>query len=164
MCKWIMAALVVAVVSAPVALAGEQVIRLSEPVKATETHEDFGAELPEAAAMHSLGEAISQLDDLDGRSVLIEAEIQQVCQKKGCFFIARDGQAVARVRFKDYGFFIPTDSAGKTVQLAGSLERVEVTPEQAAHFAEDLGDDAEAAPMADFEYQITATAVRIPRV
>ena len=103
------------------------------------------------------------LDDLAGQSVLIETEIQQVCQKKGCFFIARDGQAVARVRFKDYGFFIPTDSAGKTVKLAGTLRRVELTPEQAAHFAEDLGQAPDASPMADFEYQIMATAVRIPK-
>jgi len=145
------------------ALAEDEVVRLSEPVNATETHEDFGAVLPESETLHSLQEAISQLDELAGQSVVIEAEIQQVCQKKGCFFIARDGEATARVRFQDYGFFIPTDSAGKTVRLAGTLERVELTPEQAAHFAEDLGRESEAGQMADFEYQIMATAVRIPR-
>ena len=148
---------------APAALADDSVVRLSEPVNETATHEDFGALLPEGKAQHSLGEAISNLDDLAGQSVLIETEIQQVCQKKGCFFIARDGQAVARVRFKDYGFFIPTDSAGKTVKLAGTLARVELAPEQAAHFAEDLGQAPEAAPRANFEYQIMATAVRIPK-
>ena len=148
---------------APAALADDSVVRLSEPVNETETYEDFGALLPESEALHSLDEAISRLDDLAGQSVLIETEIQQVCQKKGCFFIARDGQAVARVRFQDYGFFIPTDSAGKTVKLAGTLRRVELTPEQAAHFAEDLGQPPDASPMADFEYQIMATAVRIPK-
>ncbi|MBL37290.1 MAG: DUF4920 domain-containing protein [Xanthomonadales bacterium] len=145
------------------ALADDAVIRLSEPVSTTETHEDFGTELPESDTLHSLGSAISKLDQLTGQSLLIETEIQQVCQKKGCFFIARDGDAVARVRFQDYGFFIPTDSAGKTVKLAGTLERVELTPEQSAHFAEDLGQDAEAGGMAEFEYQIMATSVRIPR-
>lgn len=155
--------LVAIVVAAPAALADDIVVRLSEPVNETATHEDFGALLPEGKTQHSLGEAISRLDDLAGESVLIETEIQQVCQKKGCFFIARDGQAVARVRFKDYGFFIPTDSAGKTVTLAGTLARVELTPEQAAHFAEDLGNEAESGRMADFEYQIMATAVRIPK-
>jgi len=130
----------------------------------TESYEEFGAALPEAGSMRSLGEAISQVDTLAGQSVLIETEIQQVCQKKGCFFIARDGEATARVRFKDYGFFIPTDSAGKTVKLAGTLERVELTPKQAEHFAEDLGEDPETVPMAEFEYQVMATAVRIPKV
>ena len=146
-----------------VALADEAVVRLSEPVQATEAYEDFGAVLPDAETVHTLGDAIAQLDELGGASVVIETEIQQVCRKKGCFFIARDGESVARVRFQDYGFFIPTDSAGKIVQLAGTLERVELTPEQVAHFAEDLGQPADAAPMPEFEIQITATAVRIPR-
>lgn len=155
--------LLAAVFLATSAFAADEVKRLSDPVKATESYEDFGAELPAAGSMHSLGEAISQVETLAGQPVLIETEIQQVCQKKGCFFIARDGEATARVRFKDYGFFIPTDSAGKTVKLAGTLERVELTPEQAEHFAEDLGEDPEAVPMAEFEYQVMATAVRIPK-
>lgn len=143
--------------------AADEVVRLSAPVKETETHEDFGTELPESQPLTSLGAAISKLDDLAGQPVLIETEIQQVCQKKGCFFIARDGDAVARVRFQDYGFFIPTDSAGKTVKLSGTLERVELSAEQAAHFSEDLGQEAGADRMADFEYQIMATSVRIPK-
>lgn len=147
---------------AATALADDAVIRLSEPVNTTATYEDFGAALPEGVSLNSLGEAISKLDDLAGQPVLIETEVQQVCQKKGCFFIARDGDAVARVRFQDYGFFIPTDSAGKTVKLAGTLERVELTAEQAAHFAGDLGQDPEAGAMPGFEYQIMATSVRIP--
>jgi len=145
------------------ALADDAVVSLSEPVIETETHADYGTALPASKVLHSLSEAIAQLDDLAGQSVVIETEIQQVCQKKGCFFIARDGQAVARVRFQDYGFFIPTDSAGKTVTLAGTLERVTLTPQQSAHFAEDLKQKPTAAPVADFEYQIMATAVRIPR-
>ncbi|MBU1188046.1 MAG: DUF4920 domain-containing protein [Gammaproteobacteria bacterium] len=145
------------------ALADDAVVSLSEPVNETETHADYGAVLPASKVMHSLSEAIAQLDDLAGQSVVIETEIQQVCQKKGCFFIARDGEAVARVRFQDYGFFIPTDSAGKTVTLAGTLERVTLTPQQAAHFAEDMKQKPKTTPVADFEYQIMATAVRIPR-
>lgn len=159
----ILTGLLAAVFFTATALADDAVIRLSAPVKTTETYEDFGAALPEGESPHSLSEAISRLDDLAGQPVLIETEVQQVCQKKGCFFIARDGDAVARVRFQDYGFFIPTDSAGKTVKLAGTLERVELSAEQAAHFAEDLGQEAQADRMVDFEYQIMATAVRIPR-
>ncbi len=148
---------------AATALADDAAVRLSEPVQETETHEDFGAVLPEGEPLHSLSAAISKLDDLAGQPVLVETEVQQVCQKKGCFFVARDGDAVARVRFQDYAFFIPTDSAGKTVKLAGTLERVELSAEQAAHFAEDLGQQARADRMADFEYQIMATSVRIPK-
>jgi len=117
----------------------------------------------EGQSSHSLGEAIAKLCDLAGQPVMIETEVQQVCRRKGCFFIARDGDAVARVRFKDYGFFIPTDSAGKTVKLAGTLERVELSVEKAAHFAEDIGREPETEAMVGFEYQIMATSVRIPK-
>ncbi|SRR6056297_78562 len=144
-------------------LAEDEAIRLSEPVASTDAYEDFGTVLPEMGETHSLRDAIATLDETSSEPVLIQTEVQQVCQKKGCFFIAREGQTVARVRFQDYGFFIPTDSAGKTVTLAGTVTRVELSPEQAAHFAEDLGDAAPTPAMAEFEYQIMATAVRIPR-
>lgn len=137
-------------------------IRLSEPVAVTETYELFGSELPEGHEPISLAALVADSDHLAGQDVLVETEIAQVCQKKGCFFIARDGDAVARVRFKDYGFFIPTDAGGKTVLLAGQLQKVELTPEQAAHFAEDVGEQPPAGDQPIFEYQITATSVRIP--
>ena len=140
----------------------QEVIRLSEPVQVTETHEVFGAELPEAESTLRLSELIDQSEAMFGQDVLVETEIAQVCQKKGCFFIARDGDAIARVRFKDYGFFIPTDAGGKTVVLAGALSKVELTPEQAAHFAEDLNQPAPAEGESLFEYQITARSVQIP--
>lgn len=157
-----LALLIGAVLTSP-AIAGASVIRLSEPVNVTEAYEEFGAELPAFEQVHTLSEAVGALPGLDGELVVIETEIQQVCQKKGCFFMARDGETVARVRFKDYGFFIPTDSAGKTVTLAGTVSRIELSPEQAAHFADDLGEAAPDPTMAQFEYQIMATAVRIPR-
>jgi hypothetical protein len=159
----IASAILIACTLAGSALAEETVVRLSEPVNATPDYEEFGAELPVSDTLHSLSEAVAAMPEIDGDPVLIETEVHQVCQKKGCFFIARDGATVARVRFKDYGFFIPTDSAGKTVTLAGVVSRVELSPEQAAHFAEDLGETGPDSTMAQFEYQIMATAVRIPR-
>jgi len=41
------------------AIAEESVLRLSEPVSATEDYEDFGAELPAADQVHSLSEALA---------------------------------------------------------------------------------------------------------
>ena len=163
MCIRLISASLIALSLSAALLAEDNVIRLSEPVASTETYEDFGTTLPEMGDAHSLSDAIATMDETASEPVLIQTEVQQVCQKKGCFFIAREGQTVARVRFQDYGFFIPTDSVGKTVTLAGRLSRVELSPEQAAHFAEDLGKAAPAPAMAEFEYQIMATAVRIPR-
>ena len=147
-------------VSAP-AIAEDGVVRLSEPVAVTDKHEFFGGTLDVPAEPMSLTDAVASSGELAGKEIVIETTIAQVCQKKGCFFIAKEGDAVARVSFKDYGFFIPTDASNKTVALAGQIERREVSAEQAAHYAADLGDDGAVQP--GFEYAIVASAVRIPK-
>ena len=83
-------------------------------------------------------------------------------QKKGCFFVAQEGPSTARVSFKDYGFFIPTDSGGKNVVLLGTFSRKSVSKEEAEHYAADLGETAASTPEM-FEYSIVASAVKIPR-
>jgi hypothetical protein len=111
----------------------------------------------------SLAEAIDRGASQPGTpEVLISTRIAQVCQKKGCFFIAEDGDTVARVTFKDYGFFIPTDSSGKTVLLSGVVQPSQVSREQAEHYASDLG-DASPKAIAAIPHQIVASAVAIPK-
>ena len=83
--------------------------------------------------------------------------------KKGCFFIARDWDTMARVTFKDYGFFIPTDSADKQVILSGTFSRSQLSAEQADHYASDLGVSGLEAAIPQFEYLIVANSIRIPR-
>ena len=146
------------------AWAGDEakVIRLSEPVAVTDTHETFGAEIPETAEPVRLAELVASHEDYAGKSVVVETRVSQVCQTKGCFFIAKDGATTVRVSFKDYSFFVPTDISGRDVTLVGELRQVELTEEQAAHFEEDMGSDsADMAPGPQFE--IVATAVRVPR-
>ncbi len=154
--------LIVGFVLLAVPSSAEEPIRLSEPVASTAQWEDFGAPLPEGEPRDLAG-LVAEAEAVDGRDVLVETEIVQVCRKKGCFFIARDGGATARVTFRDYAFFVPTDSAGKRVVLAGTFERRAITAEQAAHYAEDLGETPEPDLQDGFEYALIADAVRIPR-
>lgn len=140
---------------------GNEVIRLSEPVTVTDRYEEFGAPLTDGGPVLTLSQVVAEGDRHLGQPVLLRTEVAKVCQKKGCFFIARDGDTVARVTFRDYEFFIPTDSGGKEVTLAGVFERRALSAEQAEHLAADLGE-----PEADFapvEYHIVASAIRIPR-
>ena len=111
----------------------------------------------------SLSEAIAQEELLDGKTVRLTTRVTQVCQKKGCFFIATEGTAWARVSFADYSFFVPTDSAGKDVTLEGTFSRRTLTPEEVTHYQADLGQQGEATPVASFEYSIVATSVMLPR-
>ena len=140
-----------------------EVVRLSEPVLVTDTHEIFGAPLPETGTPVELGDLLADSTQYEGQDVLLTTRIAKVCQKKGCFFVAQHGADTVRVTFKDYEFFIPSDSGGKTVTLAGTFSRKPLSKEQAAHLAEDMGEAPPENPPA-FEYAIVATAVSIPKI
>ena len=136
------------------------VTRLSEPVEVTDAAEVFGAPLDADATSASLETLLDNPADYLDTSVRVEARISQVCQKKGCFMIASAGDRAVRISFKDYSFFVPTDTSGKTVTLTGTLIQRELSEKQAAHFREDAGTDT---IQAGKVYEIVANAVSIPR-
>ena len=136
------------------------VTRLSEPVAVTEDAEIFGAPLDADAEPVSLDTLLASPDDYLDRPVRIETRISEVCQKKGCFMIANSGGHAVRVSFRDYGFFVPTDTGGKTVTVTGTLIERQLSEEQAAHFRADAGSDT---IQAGKVYEIVADSVSIPR-
>jgi hypothetical protein len=46
-----------------------------------------------------------------------------------------DGDASIRVRFKNYGFFLPTDSSGRTAYVEGVVKIEMLSEKQARHYA-----------------------------
>ena len=136
-------------------------IRLSEPVETSVNSETFGVALDESLPLVELSELLQKPSHYTDNDFRLKTRIAKVCQKKGCFFIAQQGDAVIRVSFKDYGFFIPTDSANKTVVLAGRLVRKQVTQEQVEHYQSDM-DSAEQGLVAGETYEIVAESIRIP--
>ena len=141
----------------------DEVIRLSEPVEVTEHYEVFGSRISQLGEPMSLAAIIADAAAHTGKEVFVTARVAQVCQRKGCFFIAQDGDALARVTFKDYGFFIPTDSDGKQVTLVGTFTKKTISEAQARHYAEDAGKDPSKVVGDQSEYAIVATAVVIPK-
>lgn len=140
---------------------GAETIRLSEPVASTENSETFGVVMDMSLPEVTMNALLTSPHNYVVQPFRLTTRVSQVCQKKGCFFIAQSGDTVMRVSFKDYGFFIPTDSANKPVMLAGQLVKQSVSEAQAAHYREDLN-----APDSDIEggvvYEIVADSVRIP--
>ena len=133
-------------------------IRLSEPIYETSEYEIFG-ELPISKNRgDTITEIVSEADKHDGEVVRITTNISKVCQRKGCFFVAVEGETWARIIFKDYSFFLPTDSSGKQVTLEGTLTRRILSDGQARHYAEDLK-LAHSDPSRIEEYLITASSV-----
>lgn len=90
----------------------------------------------------------------------VEGEIVEVCQKKGCWMtVKKDDGSVVRVTFKDYGFFVPKDAAGKWVVMEGVAFYDTLSVATLQHYAEDAGKSAEeVAKITDPEYKVTFEA------
>jgi hypothetical protein len=70
--------------------------------------------------------------------------VESVCQVKGCWMkVKLDNGETMRVMFKDYGFFVPKDIAGKTVVFEGEAQKKMVPVEHLQHYAKDAGQSQE---------------------
>ena len=139
----------------------KEVVSLSDPVESTEQYEVYGSEFEASEQPMTLENLLSKSDSYKNKQVVAKGEIKQVCQKKGCFFILADGQKEARITFKDYEFFIPTNTAGKKVVLKGTFNVKELTEKKAKHYAKDAGEDPEKVKGPQEEYSLVATSVKI---
>ncbi len=79
--------------------------------------------------------------NVDSMSTKIHTEIQKSCGKKGCWMDVKmaDGSAM-KVRFRDYGFFVPTSGLeGKEVIMQGRAKKDVTDVAMLQHYAEDAG-------------------------
>lgn len=60
------------------------------------------------------------------QTVTTEGKVQRACSRKGCWMEIGEGEDACRVTFKDYAFFVPTDSAGAYARIQGRLDTREV--------------------------------------
>ncbi|MFT7220577.1 MAG: hypothetical protein ACI8Z1_002196 [Candidatus Azotimanducaceae bacterium] len=127
---------------------------------ADEHTQQFGDVMPSGEAM-KLSVAIERFAVGDTQLIAkVSGNITEVCQKKGCFMVVTQGEYHARVKFKDYGFFVPKDSAGKRAVIHGELISATLTAEQANHFESDAGRVGSFSDSIT-EYSIVASAVLI---
>ena len=91
----------------------------SQPEALTEG-EDFGAGLT-LEQTTPLAEIVRDPARFAGKTLLIHGRITEVCQKRGCWAVIREDDEQVRVRFKDYGFFLPKDCAGAKAYAQGSV-------------------------------------------
>lgn len=90
-----------------------------------------------ASTVLSLSRAVSEKKF--NAPIAVTAMVKEVCQAKGCWMILIDGKTKVRVTFKDYGFFMPKDLAGKRIVAEGVLSEDILTEADARHYAEDAG-------------------------
>lgn len=106
---------------------------------------EFGAAFT-ANDIVSYDDLLSKMSEADSVVATVQGKVEAVCQAKGCWMNITSEQANAEemmVKFKDYGFFVPKDIAGRQVIMKGKAFR-EVTPvDELRHLAEDAGKSAE---------------------
>lgn len=90
-----------------------------------------------ATSMTAHYESMQVGDSVNSKMI---AKVISVCQAKGCWMTLNleDGNEVM-VKFKDYGFFMPKDIAGKEVIINGKAFVNEVSVDELRHYAEDAG-------------------------
>jgi len=94
----------------------------------------------------SYDKAIAQLASQDSVVATISAQVESVCQAKGCWMnVYSDKSPEAEqmfVKFKDYGFFMPLDLKGEVI-MTGKAYREVTSVDELRHYAEDEGKSAE---------------------
>ncbi|MBN8469377.1 DUF4920 domain-containing protein [Corallococcus exiguus] len=121
---------------------------------ASDCHHPADAKTPEAAKAADTGWTLTRGEPLkgektvklaellakpqahDGKVVRVEGQVRKACEKKGCWMeLAQDAKSPGvRVTFKDYGFFVPLDSAGSQARVEGVVKVAELSDAHAKHY------------------------------
>ena len=100
----------------------------------------FGSPLGGSKSV-ALAEVLKAPDKFAEQSVLVEGEVRRACTRKGCWMELSEGQGATapgcRVTFKDYGFFVPIDSAGSKARVEAKVESKVLKPSVVAHMEEE---------------------------
>ncbi|WP_171449037.1 DUF4920 domain-containing protein [Corallococcus carmarthensis] len=148
-------ALVMLVAAPLVALAADKTPKPTQAEAASsDCHHPADAKTPEAAKAAGTGWTLTRGEPLkgeptvklaellakpqahDGKVVRVEGQVRKACEKKGCWLeLAPDAKSPGvRVTFKDYGFFVPLDSAGSQARVEGVVKVAELSDAHAKHY------------------------------
>lgn len=139
----------------------KEYVQLSDPIEETGEYQVFGSAFNSDIQTVAFDKLIEQSGEFDKETVSTEGTIMQVCLKKGCFFMLESDSKTARISFKDYGFFVPTNTAGSRVKVNGTFSIDTISEADAKHYAEDAGEDPDALTGPQKEYSLVATSVMI---
>ena len=83
-------------------------------------------------------ELLNTLASNDSAQVKVEAKINSICQKKGCWMYVDLGDTTEMlVRFKEYEFFVPMDATDKIAMIEGMAKVDTLSVEWQKHLKED---------------------------
>ena len=128
------------------------------PAEGPSAHKKFGEAISSGDAL-ALSNVLAKPDEFANRTVTVEAKVRRNCTRRGCWMELSEaldpGLPGCRVTFKDYGFFVPLDSAGSKARVQGTVEVTRVGPDEVAHL------ESEGAHFAAKQPDGTAREVRL---
>ena len=99
----------------------------------------FGKEISKKGAI-SVKKLPEKMEDQETIEIKVKGIVTEVCQAKGCWMTLDIGDnELMRVKFKDYGFFVPKDATGKTAIIQGVAKKEVISVADLRHLAEDAG-------------------------
>lgn len=123
----------------------EEVISQKEKMLELANYESYGEKITDQdlTTLTSLKEKYASLSKGDSVQVTFKAPIESVCKSKGCWMRLTVGEEEEiYVKFKDYGFFVPTDASGEAIVKGKAfVEETSVVEQQ--HLALDAGMSAD---------------------
>ncbi len=89
----------------------------------------------------SYDQMLKRMQGKEKMDAKVRGTVESVCQAKGCWMniISANNGEKMMVRFKDYGFFMPKDIAGREVIVNGYAFYEVTSVEELRHYAEDAG-------------------------
>jgi len=115
-----------------------------EQSKEGNTNNLVSGEKFEPTSVIDYGDLLAKMSETDSVQITVKGKVDEVCQAKGCWMTIVGGENDGMmVKFKDYGFFMPKDIAGREVIMNGKAF-YSVTPvDELRHYAEDAGKSEE---------------------
>ena len=133
-----------------------------EQPEAAQEAQEFGGEFTIAEAIPA-SNVFASPDSYVGKTVHIEGQVSDVCQKMGCWMVISEGEEHMRVTTKAHSFFVAKDGSGSRCAIEGTVIKKEANPERAAHFKSESSADAPI-PKGEMEnqatYEIVASAIK----
>lgn len=118
----------------------------SKPTATDDSGTYFGEKF-EAENIVSFDQLMERIKKEEEVEAIVSGKVESVCQAKGCWMnlVSPTGKSDGElfVKFKDYGFFMPLDIAGREVVMRGRAYKEETTVEELRHYAEDEGKSKE---------------------
>ncbi len=122
----------------------------------------YGADITAGSSVIKVEDIFADLKGYEGKTVVVEGAMSELCRSGGCWTIITDGKNYIRA-LTLHKFIMPKDMdiTNKRAVIEGEFATKEITEEQAKHFAEESGKDPNAITGPQTMYRIKATGIKI---